>query len=335
VLVLVVARTQLVLVPVLVALLLSALLQPAAGALVRRGLPRALAAAVVMLGGLIGIGLLVWLVIAQFRNGLSDLSSDVDGGIDKIRDWLVNGPFGLSQDQIDSAIASAKKSLSDNRSTLTSGALGAATTVGHILAGLLIALFTTFFLIKDGRQVFGWIVRLFPAGARARVEGAGDRAWLTLISYVRATLAVAFVDAVGIGVGAAVLRVPLALPLAVIVFLGSFVPIVGATVSGMVAVLVALVARGPIAALVLLGVVLLVQQVEGHVLQPVLLGRAVRVHPLAVVLGIATGVLLAGIVGALVAVPLVAVVNTVVSYLSREGRTLRAPPAVEPNLRTS
>jgi predicted PurR-regulated permease PerM len=322
VLLVVISRTQLVLVPVVVALLLSALLQPAAAALVRRGLPRALAAAIVLLGGLVVIGLLVWLVISQFRNGFGDLTTDIDGGIDKIRDWLVNGPLGLSQDQIDSAISSARRSLSENRSTLTSGALGAATTVGHILAGLLIALFTTFFLIKDGRQVFGWAVRLFPAGAQARVAGAGERAWRTLISYVRATLAVAFVDAVGIGTGAVVLGVPLALPLAVIVFLGAFVPIVGATLSGLVAVLVALVAKGPITALILLGVVLLVQQVEGHILQPLLLGRAVSVHPLAVVLGIATGVLLAGIVGALVAVPLVAVANTIATYLSHGERTL-------------
>ena len=144
---------------------------------------------------------------------------------------------------------------------------------------------------------------------------------------MRATLAVAFVDAVGIGVGAAVLGVPLALPLGVLVFLGSFVPIVGATVTGLVAVLVALVAKGPVTALLLLGVVLLVQQVEGHVLQPLLLGRAVKVHPLAVVLAIATGVLLAGIVGALVAVPIVAVANTVASYLTPDGNPAPDEPA--------
>ena len=217
----------------------------------------------------------------------------------------MTGPLGLSERQIDDAINSAEASLRDNQSTLTSGAIGAAATVGHIVTGLLIALFTMFFFIKDGRQIFGWAVRLFPAGARDRVNGAGERAWLTLVSYVRATLAVAFVDAVG-----------------VIVFLGAFVPIIGATVSGLVAVLVALVAKGPVTALILLGIVLLVQQVEGHVLQPLLLGRAVSVHPLAVVLAIATGVLLAGIVGALVAVPFVAVANTIATYLSREGRTL-------------
>ncbi|MFL6128662.1 MAG: AI-2E family transporter [Mycobacteriales bacterium] len=330
VLLLVVARTQLVLVPVLVALLLSALLQPIAAALAKRGVPPALASALVMVGGITGIALLVWLVVAQFRTGLSDLTDQVEGGIDKIRDWLVNGPPGLSQAQIDSAIASAENSLRENRSSLTTGAIGAATTAGHVLTGLLIALFTTFFLIKDGRRIWSWLVRLLPRDARHRADGAGERAWYTLISYVRATLAVAFVDAVGIGVGAALLGVPLALPLGVLVFLGAFVPIVGATLSGLVAVLVALVAKGPLTALLLLGIVLLVQQVEGHVLQPLLLGRAVKVHPLAVVLAIATGVLLAGIVGALVAVPIVAVANTVASYLTpHEDRpaTGRAPAA--------
>lgn len=318
----IIARTQLVIVPVAVALLLSALLQPMAGALVRRGLRPALATVLVMLAGLVVIGLLVWLVVDQFRNGFGDLRTQVDGGIDEIRDWLVTGPLSLSDTQIDNAIQSARDSLSENRATLTTGAVGAATTAGHVLTGLLLALFATFFFLKDGAQVFGWFVRLFPADARNRVHGAGFRAWHTLISYVRATLAVAFVDALGIGAGAAILQVPLALPLAVIVFLGSFVPIVGATVSGMIAVLVALVAKGPVVALILLGVVLAVQQLEGHVLQPLLLGRAVSVHPLAVVFAIATGVLLAGIVGALIAVPLVAVLNTVMTYLSRQDRSL-------------
>ena len=144
---------------------------------------------------------------------------------------------------------------------------------------------------------------------------------------MHATLAVAFVDAVGIGVGAAILGVPLALPLAVIVFLFSFIPIVGATLSGLIAVLIALVAKGPVTALILLGVVLLVQQVEGHILQPLLLGRAVKVHPLAIVFGIATGTLLAGIIGALLAVPIVAVIATVSGYLSA-GRDRAVP--VEP-----
>ena len=322
VLILVIARTQLVLVPLAVAMLLSALLQPLAAALVRRGAPRALAAAIVLFGGLIGIGLLVWLVVSQFRNGLGDLTSQVDAGFDEIQNWLITGPLNLSQQQIDSAFASAREALTNNRETLTSGAVGAATTVGHVLTGLLLALFATFFFIKDGDRVWDWVVRLFPRDARARAHGAGHRAWQTLVAYIRATLAVALVDAAGIGIGAAVLGVPLALPIAVIVFLGAFIPIVGATASGLVAVLIALVAKGPVTALILLGIVLLVQQVEGHVLQPLLLGRAVNVHPLAVVFAIATGVLLAGIVGALVAVPIVAVANTVAAYLASGDRTL-------------
>ncbi len=265
-----VARTQLVIVPVAIALLLSAALQPMAAALARRGVPSALAAAVVLLGGVAVIGLLIWLVVHQFRAGLGELTSEVNGGVDKIRDWLVTGPLGLSEQQIDSAITSIRQSLSNNRSALTSGAIGAAATVGHVLAGLLLALFATFFFVKDGRRIWSWLVRLFPAGARQRVRGAGERAWRTLIA--------------------------------------------------------ALVAKGPVTALVLLGIVLLVQQVEGHLLQPLVLGRAVAVHPLAVVFGIATGTLLAGIIGALVAVPIVAVVNTVASYLSA-GRVQAVPTA--------
>jgi putative heme transporter len=317
----IIARLQLVVVPLTVALLLSALLQPLAAALVRRGFRRALAAAVVMVGGLGAIGLLVWLVVHEFRNGYGDLVNQIQGGVDKIRDWLINGPLGMSASQLDRAIDSAKNSLSENRAALTSGAVGAATTAGHVFAGLLLTLFATFFFLKDGRQIFGWATRLFPRAAQPRVAGAGDRAWRTLISYVRATILVAFIDATGIGLGAALLGVPLALPLAVIVFLGSFVPIIGATVSGLIAVLVALVAKGPVVALLLLAIVLLVQQLEGHVLQPLLLGRAVQVHPLAVVFGIAAGVLLAGIVGALIAVPLIAVANTVAKYLSGGDRT--------------
>ncbi|HST66824.1 MAG TPA: AI-2E family transporter [Mycobacteriales bacterium] len=316
VILIVISRLRVVVIPLAVALLLSALLQPLAAVLAKRGLRPALATAVTLLSGLIGIGLLLWLVEEQFRNGLGDLTTQVNGGIDKVQNWLINGPLGLSQQQINDYVDRARESISQNRSKLTSGAIGAAGTVGEVLTGALLTLFATIFFIKDGRQIWTWVVRLFPAGSHERIAGAGERAWRTLISYVHATLAVALVDAVGIGIGAAILRVPLALPLGVIVFLGSFIPIVGATATGLIAVLVALVAKGPVTALILLGIVLLVQQVEGHILQPLLLGRAVKVHPLAIVFGIATGTLLAGIVGALLAVPIVAVISTVSGYLS-------------------
>lgn len=319
VLLLVIARIQVVVVPLVIALLLSALLQPLAAVLAKRGMRPALATAITLLSGLVGVGLLVWLVVAQFRNGLSDLTTQVNGGIDEVQDWLINGPLGLSQQQINEYVTNARSSISENRSSLTNGALGAVGTAGHVLAGAALTLFATIFFVKDGRQIWTWVVRLFPSGSRERVAGAGERAWRTLISYVHATLAVALVDAVGIGVGAALLGVPLALPLGVIVFLGSFIPIIGATLSGLVAVLVALVAEGPLTALWLLLIVLAVQQLEGHILQPLLLGRAVKVHPLAIVFAIATGTLLAGIIGALIAVPIVAVISTVSSYLSSDG----------------
>jgi len=312
----IIGRLRVVFIPLAIALLLSALLQPLAAALAKRGVRPALATAITLLSGVIGIGLLVWLVEEQFRNGLGDLTTQINGGIDKVQNWLINGPLGLSQQQLNDYVESARNSLTQNRSRLTSGALGAASTAGEVITGLLLTLFATIFFIKDGRQIWTWLVRLFPRGSRERIAGAGERAWRTLISYVHATIAVAFVDAVGIGVGAAILGVPLALPLAVLVFLFSFIPIVGATLSGLIAVLIALVAKGPVTALILLGVVLLVQQVEGHILQPLLLGRAVKVHPLAIVFGIAAGTLLAGIIGALLAVPIVAVIATVSGYLS-------------------
>lgn len=318
------SRIRVVIIPMAIALLLAALLQPLAAVLAKRGVPPALATAITLLSGFIGIGLLIYVVEEQFRTGLGDLTTQINGGIDKIQNWLIHGPLGLSQQQINDSVESARRSLSANRGRLTSGALGAASTIGEIITGALLTLFATIFFIKDGRQIWTWLVRLFPRGSRERVAGAGERAWRTLISYVHATLAVAFVDAVGIGLGAVILGVPLALPLAVLVFLFSFIPIVGATLSGLIAVLIALVAKGPVTALILLGVVLLVQQVEGHILQPLLLGRAVKVHPLAIVFGIATGTLLAGIIGALLAVPIVAVTATVSNYLS-QGETELVP----------
>jgi len=189
-----------------------------------------------------------------------------------------------------------------------------------VLEGFFIALFATFFFLASGRRIWTWLLRLLPRRAHDGVDEAARASWVTLSQYVRATLLVALIDGVGIGVGAAVLGVPLAVPIGVLVFLGAFIPIVGALLTGILAVLVALVAEGPFIALLMLGVVILVQQLESHVLQPFLLGRAVNVHPLAVILSIAAGATLAGIVGALFAVPVAAVANTFVSTLAARGR---------------
>jgi predicted PurR-regulated permease PerM len=206
--------------------------------------------------------------------------------------------------------------LKTHQGTLTTGAVSTATTTLDVLASIFLIFFATFFLLRDGRRIWEFLVRLLPVGGRAPLGGAGEQSWQTLVAYVRATVLVAFIDALGIGIGLFALRIDLAFPLAALVFLGAFIPIVGATLSGTVAVLVAVVTRGPVWALFVIALVIGVQQLEGHVLQPVIMGRAVAIHPLAVIVAIATGVVLAGIVGALVAVPIVAVLNTGIRHLA-------------------
>jgi predicted PurR-regulated permease PerM len=329
------AYVAVVVVPVFVALLLAALLQPGAAALVRHGWPRSLAALTMLIVGLGVVAGIITLVVNQFINGFSDLADQVSQGLTQVRDFAVDS-FPVSQRQIDEALVAAQDALVANRDTLTSGALTTAATVGEVFTGIVLALFTLFFFLKDGRSIWLWLVGMCPADARAYIDEAARRSWRTLISYVRATVVVALVDALGIGIGIAILGVPLVIPLAALVFLGAFIPIIGSFLAGSVAVLVALVSKGPITALITLAIVVAVMQLEGHVLQPLLLGRAVRVHPLAVVLAIAAGLLVAGIFGALIAVPLVACANVAGTYLARrhdgprppEPRPERARPVV-------
>ncbi len=188
-------------------------------------------------------------------------------------------------------------------------------TAGHAIAGFFIAMFTLFFFLHDGARIWAWVVRLFPGAARGKVHSSGIVAWGQLSAFTRATVLVAAADAIGIGLVAAVLGVPFASGVAILVFFGAFIPVIGAAISGAVPVLLALVALGPVKALIMLAGVIAVQQIESHLLQPLLLGRAVKVHPLSVILAIAAGVVLAGIVGALIAVPTVAVLNAVGHHL--------------------
>ena len=303
-------------VSVAVAVLLAVLLAPVVRWLHRvLRLPHGLASAVAVLG-LVGFVVgLVALAGSSIANGFGELQAQALAGFEEAVDWLSTGPLGLSAVQLDDYVQQLSDWLSTNSETLVTGALSVTTTVGHVAAGALITLFCTLFFLHDGRHIWAWVVGLLPRASRERVHQAGRRGLVTLGSYTRTQILVALVDAVGIGVGAAILGVPLALPLATLVFVGSFIPIVGALITGTVAILVALVAQGPVIALIMLGVVLLVQQIEGHILQPLLMGHAVSLHPVAVLLAVAAGSIAAGIVGALFAVPLVAVVNTVTLYL--------------------
>ena len=313
-----------VVVPVIVAMMLAALLQPGAAWLCRRGWPASLAAASMLVVGLGVVAGIVTLVVEEFAAGYDDLAAQVDEGLSQVQDWITS-TFPVTDGQISDAIDSTSKAIVDNRDTLTSGALTTAATVGEVLTGALLTLFTLFFLLMDGRQVWLWIVGLAPTNSQAYVDEAARRSWRTLISYVRATVGVAVFDAVFIGVGLLFLGTPLVVPLAALVFLGAFIPIIGSFLAGTVSVLVTLVAVGPVRALIALGIIVLVMQLEAHVLQPLLLGRAVSVHPLAVVLGIAAGLLIGGIFGALIAVPVIACGNVAGTYLSRRHEGPRPP----------
>jgi predicted PurR-regulated permease PerM len=316
-LLLLLAEFKVLVVPVLVALLVVALLRPLTDMGVGRlGLPRPLAAILTILFLLGVIAGLMALIGQQAITGLPDLQRQSTAGLADLQRILAESPLHLTADQLGTYVDRVQESVSQNSNRLVTGALGVASTAADVGSGLFIALFSIFFFLSSGDRIWGFVVRLFPRGARPRVQGAGVRAWATLTAFVRATVIVALVDAVGIGIGAAILGVPLAIPIAVLVFLGAFVPIIGALLTGIVAVLVALVSKGAVVALIMLAVVVAVQQLEAHVLQPFLLGRAVEVHPLAVILGIGAGVLVAGIIGALFAVPLVAVGHVVAEYLT-------------------
>jgi predicted PurR-regulated permease PerM len=313
-----------VIVPVFVGLLLAALLQPGAAALRRHGWPSSLAAATMLVVGLGVVAGIITLVVEQFAAGYADLSDQVAQGLTQVQDFAVR-TFPISQNQINDAVASAQNGIVANQSLLTSGALTTAATVSEVFTGALLTLFTLFFFLMDGRHIWLWVVGLAPVNSQAYLDEAAQRSWRTLISYVRATVVVAAFDAIFIGVGLLFLGTPLVIPLAALVFLGAFIPIIGSFLAGTVSVLVTLVAVGPVRALVALGIIVLIMQLEGHVMQPLLMGRAVSVHPLAVVLGIAAGLLVGGIFGALIAVPVIACTNVAGTYLSRRHEGPRPP----------
>ena len=307
-----------VIIPMSIALLLAALMAPAVARLVRLRLPRGLATAIVLVAGLGLLGGLLTFVIVQFQAGLPALLEQFNASLVQIRDWLINGPLHLRAEQIQDFLDQAIGFLQNNQSALTDTALTTASTIGEVLTGFALTLFILIFFLSGGEQIWSFIIRGVPGHVRSRVDVAGRRGFASLVSYVRATAAVAVVDGLGIGIGLWIVGVPLVIPLSTLVFLGAFVPIIGAVVTGSVAVLVALVTNGPVTALVVLIIVIGVMQLESHVLQPLLLGRAVKLHPLAVILAITVGLVAAGIAGALLSVPLLAVLNAGIRSLLHE-----------------
>jgi predicted PurR-regulated permease PerM len=311
----VVKRLEVIVVPLLLALMLSALLIPIVDWLDMRGAPRGGAVALVLLAGFAILGGIMTFVVSQFIVGVPDLVKEVTRSIDSAKKWLIEGPLHLSRQQIDHAGDSAIQALQNNQEKLTSGALSTAATITEIITAALMMLFTLIFFLYGGRNIWSYVTKIIPAHVRERVQAAGGAGFHSLTGYVRATFLVALVDALGIGTGLAVMSVPLALPLASLVFLGAFIPLVGAVLSGFLAVIVALLAKGFVYALITLGLLVAVNQLEAHILQPLVMGRAVSIHPLAIVVAISTGGVLAGIVGALLSVPTVAFLNNAFKVL--------------------
>ncbi|MGV8882398.1 MAG: AI-2E family transporter [Rhodoglobus sp.] len=324
-----------IVIPFMIAILVAALLVPLVQWLVRHRWPKALAIAVAMLGTIAIVSGLLVVVVSQIRSGWPDLQSRSVTAYEDFRTFLETSPLHITDAQFTAWLDSAIASIQADSQVLVSGALSVGSTAGHVLAGLLLTLFATLFILIDGKGIWAWIVRLFPRKARPAIAGSGHAGWVTLTTFVKVQIFVAFVDAVGIGLGAWILGLifggfPLVIPIAIAVFLGSFIPVVGAVVTGAIAVFVALVYLGPVQALIMLAIVLLVQQIEGHILQPLVMGTAVKVHPLAVVFAVAAGSFTAGIAGALFAVPIIAVLNVMVKYIaSGEWRTNLRPKAKE------
>jgi len=305
-------------IPLLVAVLLTALLLPVTKRLHSWGVNLGLATAITVLGGIAVIAGVLYLIVSSIVSQSSTLGTNVTTGFKQLSNWLQNGPLHVSATYFnpDEWVTRITSWVTASQDTITTYAAEIGSSVGHFLAGTALTLFSLFYFLHNGREIFTFCMRFFPRRSRRRVDGAALNGWQSLSSYVRATIVVALADGLGVLIAALIIGVPAAPALAALVFIGAFVPIVGAFVSGFVAVLVALVALGWVQALFMLGAIIVVMQVEGHLLQPFLLGRAVKLHPLAVLLAIAIGIILGGIVGALFAVPMLAFVKTFVQHLS-------------------
>jgi len=318
-------QLRLVVLPVIAALFAATALAPPARWLRARGLPAALAALTVMalaIGALVGV---MAAIVPTVADELDSFGASARQGLEQVVSWLTAGPLSLSEADIDRGLDQAIDRLRDSGGIVAGGAVSGALLIAELVAGLLLTVTLLFFFLRDGAKLWSWLVGLAPAARRADVEEIGRRGWTTLGRYLRGVSIVALVDAVLIGVALAIIGVPLVLPLMILTFLAAFIPLVGAVVAGGLAALVALVAQGPLAAVIVVAVVTVIQQLEGDVIYPLVVGQSIDLHPVAVLLALTAGTVVAGIVGALLAIPVAAVVWTGVSYL-RESRAAVAPP---------
>jgi predicted PurR-regulated permease PerM len=306
------SHLSLVVIPFIVSLLAAALLRPVLTQFRSWGLSRGLSTLATVFAAMVVIGGLITVVVIRAADQAPQLGSEINSLIPHIKQWLIKGPFRLNPTTVNNLSNTVTKDVTKNSSVVASTALSTGKTVGEFVGGAALVIFSTIFLLYDGDRVWAFLVKGVPAPIRPRVEASAESAWKTLSHYVRGTLIVATFHGVVVAITLTILGVPLAFPLAVLVALGSFVPLVGAILTGSLAVAVAGLSQGLFAAVVMLSVLLLDNQIEAHVLQPFVVGRYVRIHPLAVVLSLGAGALLFGIFGAIVAVPVVGCINSAV-----------------------
>lgn len=316
------SKVFLIVVVVIVALLLATLFQPPKARLCRRGWTPGRATTATMTAGLLLIAAFSALLVPQVADEFGKVADQASAGVREAQHWLVRGPLHLSNSQVDKIANGLVRQLQGGGgSSLVSGVVNGAVAAGSVVAAILLTIALTAMFVRDGRQIWDWLVGLFPVGARPRLHQVGELSWETLASYIRGIAIIGLVDAIFIGLGILVLGVPLVLPLMLLTFIAAFIPLVGSTIAGLVATLVALVDQGVVTALILLAIIIAVQQIEGNVLYPVIMRRAVDTHPAAILLGVSAGAIVMGIMGAIIAVPLVSIIGQVIDL----ARTDSAP----------
>ncbi len=319
---LVLVELRIVVLPVIVALLVATVLTPPVGWLRRRGLPASLAALLAMAGAAAALAGLVALVVPSVADELDDLGRSVRDGLDQVVSWLAGAPFGVTEQQVERGIDTALDRAGAQSGVLAEGVLTGAVLVAEVVAGLLLAVVLVFFFLRDGERIWRFLVGLAPARRQQDVVAIGERSWEILGGYVRGLSIVATADAVLIGIALALIGVPLVIPLALLTFIGAFVPLVGAVVAGLVAALVALVSEGALAAGLVLVAIVVIQQLEGDLLYPLVVGNTLDLHPAAILLAIPAGAVVGGVVGVFLSVPLAAIAWAVASHF----RSTATPP---------
>jgi putative heme transporter len=308
-------RLYLVSLPVIIALILATLCVPPARALEARGLHRTAAASIVVIGGIIAFGGVLAALTPPFITQVQDLQPTVVDAIDQLFELLETGPLGWDREEVMGFLQQGLETAQERGGEIAGQVLSGAAVAVQAIAAISLALVLLFFFVKDGEQIVAWLLARTPDDHQETMRAVGRRAWTALAGFVRGTAAVALIDAVGIGIGLAIVGVPLVLPIAVLVFFGGFIPVIGAFVTGLLAVLVALAAGGFQQALIVFLIVLAVQQIESNVLQPVIMRRAVALHPVVILAALTAGATLTGVIGAFLAVPVTAVAAAVANEL--------------------